>query len=151
MSASPTSHRHTALALIAALLPVALIALAGCGSSSETTGSTSSSETGAPPASQSTSKAPLGASVKSCPNQIVSKTPIRVAGASCAEGQATVEAWSKTHSCVRPSTSARSSCSAGGYRCLSTRTEQAIAVNCARSGRSVSFRIEVAEPEPAGQ
>jgi hypothetical protein len=153
MGASPRSRRHALLAALAVVLPVALIALAGCGSSGGTTESNtgSGSQTGGPPASESTSNAPPGASVTSCPNNSVSKSPIRVAGASCDEGQATVEAWSHTHSCIRPSMTARSSCSAGRYRCLSVRTERSIAVNCSRQGRSVSFRIDLAQPEAAGR
>lgn len=149
MGASPPPRRLQLLAALAAVLPVALIALAGCGSSGGTT--ESSSEKGGAGATESTSNAPLGASVKSCPNNVVSKSPIRVAGTSCDEGQATVEAWSRSHSCLQPSMTARSSCSAGQYRCLSLRTQKTIAVNCSRKGRSVSFRIDLAEPEPAGQ
>jgi hypothetical protein len=151
VSASAPARRHLALALIAAVLPVALIALAGCGSSGGTTESSSSSETRPPAASQSTSKAPIGATAKSCPSAIAPRTPIRVVGTSCGDGQATVRAWSGSRSCTGPSTASRSSCSVGGYRCLSVRTERAIEVNCARPGRSVSFRIEGAAPDAAGQ
>jgi hypothetical protein len=151
VSASAPARRHLALALIAAVLPVALIALAGCGSSGETTESRSSSETKPPAASQSTSKAPIGASAKSCSGAVVSKGPIRVVGTSCGDGAATARAWSGSRSCTGPSTASRSACSVEGYRCLSVRTERAIEVNCARPGRSVSFRIEGAAPAPSGQ
>lgn len=131
--------------VLAAMTTVALLAaalaLAGCGSSGDTTTTSGGGGGGA-----STSNAPIGASVKSCPNNI-SPEPARAAGASCAEARSTVTTWVRTRSCMATVGASRSSCSVGRFHCLSTTTGKGVAVSCAEPGRSISFSIPVQAPQ----
>jgi hypothetical protein len=135
-------NRNLFLGALAILVLAATAA--GCGSSGGTTGP--ETEQGGPGAGQGASNAPLGAQARSCPNVVVSNSPIRVAGASCDEGSATVVVWSRKRSCLPAAGASRSSCSAGRYRCLATRAESSISVNCSRPQRSISFLVEVSKP-----
>ncbi len=149
----PTLARTRALPgtfVLAALLAGA--ALAGCGSSAETTGSSgqapgggkggaaaeASSKMRTPRAGRKPSEAPLGAAVESCGGTRPHETT-RVLGASCAEARRVVAAWVHTRSCAPGTEASRASCTIGNYGCIAVRTERGIDVNCARAGHSISF------------
>jgi hypothetical protein len=148
---------HSPLRPVLGVLALALAmaaggALAGCGSS--TGGSTgtggeggSGSETTAPPPSATTSPgAPPGVTVKSCSDNRAEPPGVRVVGASCAEGRATVAAWTHTTSCSLSKGASHSACTVGRYRCIATVTDRGIAANCARPGRSISFVVKREAP-----
>jgi hypothetical protein len=122
-SAGKIGPSLAALATVALL--AAALALAGCGSSGETTPRT-------------TPKAPVGSSVTRCHEDLLSR-PARAAGASCAEARSVVTRWVHTPSCMSTAGESRGSCTVGGYGCLSTRTDRGVAVSCTRPGRAVSF------------
>jgi hypothetical protein len=115
--------------LIGAPLLVALAAaaaLAGCGSSSETT----------------TESVPKELLAKPCHDSSLEPPEVRSIGGSCAEARATAAAWRGKESCFTPAGASRFSCSVGGYRCLGAAVERGIAVNCAASGNSISFIVK---------
>jgi hypothetical protein len=123
-SAGKIGQSLAALATVALL--AAALALAGCGSSAETT------------QRAATPKAPLGSSVTSCHEDLLSG-PARAVGASCAEARSVVTRWVHAPSCMSSAGESRGSCTVGGYGCLSTRTDRGVAVSCTRPGRAVSF------------
>jgi hypothetical protein len=131
-------------------------ALAGCGSSTGGTTGTSGeggagSETTAPPPSAATSPgAPPGVTVKTCSDDLTEPPGVRVTGASCAEGRATVAAWTGKQACFSPEGASRHACTVGSYRCIAAATDRGIAANCARPGRSISFVVGREAPTPAG-
>ncbi len=126
-------------------LPCAAAALAlliaGCGSSSseQTTGG---GETGGGAAT--ISKAPSGLSEQKCVDKALDPPEVVVigTGTSCAEGRATVSAWTHKLSCSSPSGASRYACSVGKLRCLGTTTDRGTVVNCSRQGRSISFAVK---------
>lgn len=123
-----------------ALLPVlavALVAAAGCGSSEGT--STTPAETGQEPGPATTSNSPPGVRTKACADQRLDPPEVVVVGAGCAQGKQTVTGWEAKSACRSPSGGSRYSCTVGGLRCLGTRTERGIAVNCSRPQLSISF------------
>jgi hypothetical protein len=125
-----------------ALALVALLALAGCGSSSSGGGSTAQPAT-EPSATTSTApsgeEGPVGARAQSCPDGSVVAPGLRVTGASCAKGRATVAAWQGESSCSSPAGASRFACTVAGLRCLGVATDRGVVVSCAGPGRSVSF------------
>jgi hypothetical protein len=136
----PRPPLRALLGVTALLLLVAFgAALAGCGSSSPE----STTNGGSGEAVTSGAKAPASASVKSCPSEQI---PVRVAGASCAEGRATVTAWTGTRSCQPASGASHSACTIGRFRCIATATGRGLAVNCSGPGRSISFTAPAEEP-----
>jgi hypothetical protein len=124
-------------------IPIALLAclalpLAGCGSSSEGTGTTPTSE---PPASTSTApgqEAPAGASTTTCAGG-TSSGEIYVTGISCKLGRELVAGWYKDSACPPAKGASRTSCKLGKFTCLGAVTDRGVAVSCARPGRSVAF------------
>jgi hypothetical protein len=129
-SAGKIGQSLAAMATVALL--AAALALAGCGSSGETT------QGAAAP------KPPVGSSVTSCHDELLSG-PARAAGASCAEARSIVTRWVHAPSCMSSSGQSRGSCTVGGYGCLSTRTDRGIAVSCAHPGRAISFEVASGE------
>jgi hypothetical protein len=126
-----------------ALLPFvafALVAVAGCGGSSEGT-STTGAETGLnPPGSgATTSNAPPGIETKACTDERLNPPEIVVIGGSCAQGKQTVAGWEAKTACYSPAGASRFACTVGKVRCVGTRTERGIAVNCSRPQLSISF------------
>lgn len=116
--------------IVIAILAAAL--LAGCGGSSD--GGSSSTE--APP---TTSTAPAGASARTCPTAANGAEALRATGVSCGRAQRVVVAWQQSGSCEPAAGASRSSCTAAGYRCLSTVTDSGLAVSCSGPGRSIAF------------
>jgi hypothetical protein len=137
------------------LLPLAVaatvVALAGCGSSSEGTqtvgapgtGTTAPPANGAaePPAQTSTTpQAPTGVRARRCTGvSAAAKGEVRVTGVSCAEGASTVTAWRRDKGCSSPSSASRTSCKVHGLTCLGAVTDRGIAVTCAGPGHSIAF------------
>lgn len=122
-----TEH-PTRKALLGALLLVALAAtaaLAGCGSSSDTTESV-----------------PQELLAKPCQDSSLEPPEVRSIGGSCAEARATVAAWRGKESCFSPPGASRFSCSVGRFRCFGAAVDRGIAVNCAASGNTVSFIVK---------
>src|SRR4051794_23755411 len=119
-SAGKTDHSLSALAGVA-LLATAL-ALAGCGSSGDTTategGGGSTAQTTAPKTQGEAPKAPVGSSVTSCHDML--PEPAHVAGASCGEARSVVSRWVDSRSCKSSVGASRGSCTVGGYGCQST-------------------------------
>jgi hypothetical protein len=119
------------LVLAVALLTIAAVAIAGCGSSSdETTG-------GGPPAS--TSGAPQGAGASVCSGAAALKGEVRVTGISCTKGRAVVAGWGGEPKCFSPSGASRYSCKISQMTCLAASVDAGIAVTCARPGQSLAF------------
>jgi hypothetical protein len=129
-------------------------ALAGCGSSTGgttgTSGEAGSGTTAPPPSATTSSGAPPGVTVKTCSDDLTELPGVRVVGASCAEGRATVAAWTHTTSCSLSKDASHSACTVGRYRCIATATDRGIAANCARPGRSISFVVKGEAPTSAG-
>lgn len=122
------------------LLALAALFVAGCGSSDD------ESET-AKPSTQlpaATSGAPAGATVESCGNTTVAGTSqLHVTGVGCPVGRGIVASWAKGKACA--SNSSHPACTVyRGYRCIASRTDAGLSVNCALPGRSISF---LAKPE----
>jgi hypothetical protein len=117
-------------AAIVALLGTTL-ALAGCGSSGETT-------------QRTTRQAPVGSSVTSCHDDMLSQ-PVRASGVDCGDARSVAIRWVHSRSCT-PSGESRGSCTIGGYGCLSARTDRGFAVSCARPGRAISFEVAAGHP-----
>jgi hypothetical protein len=118
----------TRKAWIGALLLVALsaiAALAGCGSSSDTTVSV-----------------PKELLAKPCKDSSLEPPEVRAIGGSCASARATVAAWRKNENCFTPPGASRFDCSVGRYRCFGAAVDRGIAVNCAASGNTVSFIVK---------
>ena len=119
-------------------LPIAIAALAAalllsaCGSSGSDTN-------GAPqPLKRSgTSGAPIGASVQGCASAGVLRG-LKASGVGCETAVSVSTAWNSPR-CRLAKGESRSACTVREYRCLSVRTAKGVAVNCARSGRSISF------------
>jgi hypothetical protein len=132
--------RLAAMRLLGPILAVAAIALAaaGCGSSSDETGTAAN-----PPASNSTTpggqKAPVGVRAKSCTIGRASGGVLRVTGVSCELGRSVVAGWYKDSACSSPQGASRTSCKLGKFTCLGAATDSGLAVSCAGPGRSVSF------------
>ncbi len=122
------------LALPLAIAAVATLLLAGCGASGEET-------TGAPEPLQrndaGASSAPIGASVRSCPTDGV--WHLRASGVDCERAFLVMSNWNFPR-CRPAKGESRSACTVRHYRCLAVKTDRGAAVNCARSGRSISFR-----------
>jgi hypothetical protein len=104
----------------------------GCGSSTGTNRRTSG---------EGASAAPLGALTQQCGAASLGVARIRVTGAECDVGRNLVVAWQGEKACAAPSGSSRRSCAVSRYRCLAVKTEQGLAVDCARPGRSISFVV----------
>ena len=110
------------------LLALAAFVVAGCGSDDE-------SDT-QPPAA--TSSAPPGAAVENCRATTVAGTSqLHVTDVSCQTGRAIVAGWAKSNACSAGSS--HPACTVRGYRCIASRTDAGLSVNCARPGRSISF------------
>lgn len=128
-----------------ALLPVvaiALVAIAGCGGSSENTATegASTTETGlGPPGSGTTSTAPSGVRTKTCNDDRLDPPEVVVIGGSCGQGKQTVTGWEAKVACYSPAGASRFACTVGKLRCVGTETERGIAVNCSRPELSISF------------
>jgi hypothetical protein len=128
-----------------ALLPlvaIAVVAVAGCGGSSG--GGTSGEETSPatalpPPGSGTTSNAPSGIKTKTCADARLDPPEVVVIGGSCAQGKQTVAGWEAKAACYSPAGASRFACTVGKLRCMGTKTERGIAVNCARPQLSISF------------
>jgi hypothetical protein len=116
---------------VAGLLAVALIAIpaSGCGSSGTESSGGGSTKTAAP----------LSAAALSCANAPTDIGQLRVSGVDCAAGRDVVAGWAAKDACEAPAAASRTSCTAGGYRCLGIATERGLAVSCAQPGRSISF------------
>lgn len=125
---------HAASALLAALV---VLALAGCGSSGETTQTGS----GGPPAAASTAPepAPAGVRAKSCGAAAGTVGAVRVTGLSCGSGRAAVAAWNGMAECVPAAGESHSSCRVGKLVCIGAVAGRGLAVTCAGPGRSVAF------------
>ena len=123
--------------LLATLTVLAALAMAGCGSS----GDSSESSGGEPTARATTPSAPPGASVRSCGDTTVAGTEqLRVTGAGCDVGRGVAAEWANRPACSGPAGASRFSCTVhGDYRCLGAAGERGIAVSCARPGSSVAF------------
>jgi hypothetical protein len=115
-------------ALLAALV-------AGCGGSADETTQSSTRES-PPPASTLT--APAGARAQTCESDAVDATALRATGIACDQARQVMFAWQRSPTCAAAGAS-RSSCTAGGYRCLGAITDRGVAVSCAAKGRSISF------------
>jgi hypothetical protein len=126
-----------------ALLPVvaiALFAVAGCGGSSDGTSTTSGAETiPGPPGSATSSNAPPGIRTKSCADERLNPPEVVVIGGGCAQGKQTVTGWEAKSACYSPAGASRFACTVGKLRCVGTKTERGIAVNCSRPQLSISF------------
>ena len=119
------------------LLPLALAAflVAGCGSDD---GSDTATQ---PPAASST--APPGAAVENCRKTTVTGTSqLHVTNVSCQVGRGIVASWTKSNACTAGSS--HPACTIRDYRCIASRTDAGLSVNCARPGRSISF---LAQPD----
>jgi hypothetical protein len=132
----------TRLTLVACLAAAALL-LASCGDDDD--GSEPTTQQANPPATatQDVGGAPVGASARECNPQRPAFSDLRATGLGCTAARTVVFAWARSGPC-RPSGS-RSACSVQGFRCLSTRAGGAVAVDCSRPGRSLSF---TARPTP---
>lgn len=115
-------------ALTAILALAAVIAAAGCGSSSDENGtaSTTSAE----------GEAPIGVQAKSCKGE---DGEIRVTGVDCSFGRAIVASWHKDSRCFEPEGASRTSCKLGKLTCLGVSASRGFAVTCATTGRSIAF------------
>jgi len=123
-----------------ALLPVvaiALVAVAGCGGSSE--GTTTTETALPPPGSGTSSTAPSGIRTKACTDERLDPPEIVVIGGSCGQGKQTVTGWEAKAACYSPAGASRFACTVGKLRCMGIETERGIAVNCARPQLSISF------------
>jgi hypothetical protein len=119
--------------ILAVLAVVAALAVAGCGSSSDGTGT----ERVEPPASSSAApqrQAPAGARAKAC-----GADGIRATGVSCGFARQIVEDWHEKGACAPAPGASRTSCGLGGLTCLGASTGRGLAVTCAAPGRSVAF------------
>lgn len=126
------------LALLA-VVAFALIALAGCGGSSEGTSTTGSATIPGPPGSATTSNAPPGIQTKSCTDERLNPPEVVVIGGGCTQGRQTVTGWEGKSACYSPAGASRFACTVGKLRCVGTETERGIAVNCSRPQLSISF------------
>ncbi len=126
------------LAIPLAMLALAAVLLAGCGSSSSPSGgSTQTQSTGAAQGGSST--APPGASAQSCKTGASDAEGLLAVGVSCDRARGVMHGWQRAGSCAPPAGASRSSCTSGPYRCLGARTDRGIAVSCARPGESIGF------------
>jgi hypothetical protein len=125
--------RHPASSLLATgMLAVALVAVlaSGCGSSGPKNSSgEGSTKTAAPP----------GAAVLACAGAPVGVGALRASGVGCATARRVAAGWTARDTCGANAGTSRTSCTVGGYRCLTTVTERGLAISCARPGRSISF------------
>ena len=143
----PARTRAPALAVLATV-----VALAGCGSSSDDeSGTTPAGESGATPAPEATtstapagegasppaSQAPVGVRAKSCRGTTAAGGVVRVTGVSCAVGREVAAAWSESEECRGGGS--RPACGIEGLTCLGAVTDRGVAVSCAAVGRSVVF------------
>jgi hypothetical protein len=129
---------HGPTRIVLAVLAVAItIAVAGCGSSDETTGG---GTTGTAAQSQ---QAPAGAQAHKCGGSGARVGEMRVTGVPCGLGNLLAAAWYKNGKCSSPADASRTSCRLGDFTCLGVRTDHGLAVDCAGRGRSISF---VAKP-----
>src|SRR6478752_8780738 len=97
-----------------ALLPVvaiALVAVAGCGGSSE--GTTTTETALPPPGSGTSSTAPSGIRTKACTDERLDPPEIVVIGGSCGQGKQTVTGWEGKAACYAPAGASRFACTVG--------------------------------------
>jgi hypothetical protein len=130
--------RESTRIVLAALVLVAAIAAAGCGSSSDTSSTAPKQNAGAVPGKG----APAGAAARVCESDASVDGEIRVSGAPCGLGDLLAAAWHKEGGCSPAEGASRTSCTLGDFTCLGTATGQGLAVDCAGRGRSVSFLAE---------
>jgi hypothetical protein len=124
-------HLLSLLVLVGVILAVAL---AGCGSSDETSESSSG---GSGSATRST--APQGATAEACSGAVAGVGQVRASGVGCAVARGVIASWANKKACDAPADSSRMSCSVEDYGCLGVVTERGLAVSCATPGRSISF------------
>jgi hypothetical protein len=116
----------------AAILGLALLALSGCGSSGDDTGSTTGG-------SQPATAAPPGATARACVLDAGSVSSLRAAHVSCGAAQKVAVAWTKAAACKPPAGASRAGCTVSPYRCVAAATDRGWSVSCARPGRAVAF------------
>jgi hypothetical protein len=123
------------LARFLLLLVFAALFVAGCGSSDDESDTAKPSTQ--PPAA--TSNAPPGAAVENCRSTTVAGTSqLHVTGVDCQVGRGIVASWAEGKACA--SNSSHPACTVyRGYRCIASRTDAGLSVNCALPGRSISF------------
>jgi hypothetical protein len=131
----PGANSIRALALTFTL--TATVALAGCGTASNSRVQIHSKAT--PPGPARISSAPPGASTQSCPSRVPSARELRLAGTGCSAGRLIVLGWTMQPRCGVRVAASRSSCTVAGYRCQATSTDAGIAVSCSRQGAALSF------------
>jgi hypothetical protein len=115
------------LAVPLVALALAAASLAGCGSSSDTTGGSSAAT------------APVGASARTCATRAAGAESLRATGVSCGLARRVMYGWQRRGSCAAPAGASRSACTSRSYRCLGARTDRGVAVSCSRRGRSIAF------------
>ncbi len=126
------TRASTPLVMLAvAALAGVVLALAGCGSSGD---STATEE-----APASTSAAPPGASAQVCKGVAALKGEVRATGVSCSEAKPVVAIWNGEPKCHSPSGASHYSCKVSQYTCFANQADAGIVVSCSRPGRSVSF------------
>jgi hypothetical protein len=123
--------RFTGLAAI--VLSAALLA-AGCGG-----GGSGGSGTTAPPAGGGAGKtatapnAPAGSKVVSC------GAGLRATAVDCDTAGRIERRWENHRSCALAGGASRGTCDLGSFRCQTVRTDDRIAVSCARPGGDIAF------------
>jgi hypothetical protein len=121
-------------ALLAALLCVALLA-AGCGGGGSSAGSSSTA-----PKKATAPNAPAGSKVASCPvGGGDDAAQLRATGVDCDTARATLARWAEAGDCALSGDASRGSCALGQFRCQAVKSDQGLAVSCARPGADVAF------------
>jgi hypothetical protein len=126
------------LAATIALVALAAVLLAACGSSSPTEGTAGS--TGA---TSNTRGGPPGASARTCETKAADVLTLQASAVSCEEAQAVLLAWEGQDGCAAAPGASHSACTVRDYRCIGAVTSVGLAVSCARPGHAIAF---VAKP-----
>ena len=132
------------LAFAAAVLCAALLA-AGCGGGgSAGSGSTAAPSTGGGagggvPKKATAPNAPAGSQVVACKEGAADMEGLRAAAVDCGAARDTMYRWGRSRACALATGASRGSCSLGGFRCQTVRTDRGATVSCARPGGDISF------------
>jgi len=111
---------------VAALLAL-LVGGCGGGSSSSTAPSRSVRPSG-----------PAGSKVVACRGDGAAHG-LRATAVDCASARKVMSGWGHARTCSLAKGESRGACSVAGFRCQSVRTEEGVAVSCARPGEAVAF------------
>jgi hypothetical protein len=129
----------TLLVLCAALL------VAGCGGGGSSAGSNSTAPPGGSsetPKKATAPNAPAGSKVVACKESAGEVNGLRATAVDCGTADRIMRRWQKHRSCALAEGASRGSCSLGGFRCQSVRTDDGATVSCARPGGDVAFLVK---------